>query len=122
VLPLIQGESRTISVLLFNTDGSPFLYTGTLSELLVKVYASVSAASIQKKFSLSQVTPIYQRLGTTNQGIMGFQFALSAADTATIAANNAGLPMTAVFTDNAGDVFETDFITAFTVSVPVVQT
>lgn len=122
-ISLTQGESRTISVYLFEPDGSPVIYTATLTELLVKIYTSVSLASIQKKFSTSQVTPLYLRPGATgtNTGIIGFQFQLAAADTAQIAANNPGVPMTATFTDSGGNVLEYDFLAAFSATLPVVQ-
>lgn len=123
-IPLIQGESRIITCFLFNPDGSPFVYTPTMTNIALKIFSQINQSSIQKNYtdSPSKVTPITCSGGAV--GIIGFQFTLTAADTALMAPNNAGLPMTAKFTDNAspGNIFEVDFIAAFNVTPTVVTT
>jgi hypothetical protein len=120
-IPLTQGESRNISIFLFNSDGTPFTYSGTISELLLKIFSTINQASIQKKYSLSQVTPITES-GGASSNLIGFSFNLAAADTGSMAPNNSGLPMTATVTDSGGNTFELDFISLFNVTVPVVLT
>lgn len=120
-IPFIQGETRLITVLLFNPDGTPFIYPGgTPSELLLKIFSQINAPSIQKTLSGSLVTLATASGALT--GVFGFQFKLAAADTALMAANNSGLPMAAIFTDSSANKLEIDFSGIFNVSVPVVQT
>lgn len=119
-LPLTQGETRTVTCFLFNADGTPYAWQGTLSELVVKCYANVSAPSIQKKYSLSQVTPVTASGGLA--GIIGFQFTLAAVDTTSMTPNSTGLPMTATLTDASGNVTELDFLQAFNVVQAAVLT
>ncbi len=120
-LPITQGETRVVSVFLFNPDGTPLDYSATITEIFVKVYSNVSAASIHKKLSLSEVTAITKG-GPLASNLIGFQFALAAADTGIMAANNSGLPMIATITDSGGKILELDFIAVFNVSLPAVQT
>lgn len=118
-IPLIQGESRTITAWLSGSNGAP-IPVASLSEIVVKVFSQINQASIVKKLSLSQVTQI-QLSGISGYNLAGFQFTLSAADTASMAANNSGLPMKAVVTVGT-DTLEFDFAAAFNVSTPVVTT
>lgn len=118
-IPFVQGESRTITVWLRNENGTPFVYTGTLEELFLKIYANISVGSIAKKFSLEQVTPI--EVSGPIAGIIGFEFSLLPADTVKMAANNSGLAMSAFFTDDAANVLELDFQALFDVGIPAVQ-
>lgn len=119
-IAITQGESRVISVFLFNNDGSPYVFSGAVSELLVKAFSAINQSSIQKKLSLSEVTLINLTGGFS--GMTGFQFVLSSANTTSMAANNSGLPMIATITDNDSNVLELDFISIFNVTAPVVLT
>lgn len=116
-----QGETKTISVFLFNPDGSPFTYSGTVTELALKIFSSINAASISKKLSLSTVTLI-NSAGAFVSTLTGFQFSLNSADTTSMAVNNSGLPMVANVTDSDGNILEIDFIALFNVTGPVVTT
>ncbi len=113
---LIQGETKTIKVFLFNDDGSPHFVSGTISELLVKVLASINGPSIQKLFSASQITLISDSV----LGLFGFQFVLASADTTSMAGNNSGLPMVANITTSTGQKIDFNFQSAFQVEVPAV--
>jgi len=120
-IPLTKGESRLISVYLFNPDGTPFDYSATIVEILVKVFSNINQTSIQKRLTTLGVAAI-TKAGASASNFIGFQFALSATDTGNMAANNSGLPMTVTVTDSSGNVLELDFISIFNVTPPVVLT
>lgn len=120
-IPLTKGESRIITVFLFDSNGVPFSYSGTITEIDLKIFSTISVASIRKKLSLSEVTAITQA-GPQTSNLIGFQFSLSAANTNAMAANNSGLPMTATITDSGTNVLELDFLEIFKVTDPVVLT
>jgi hypothetical protein len=115
---LTSGETKGISFFLFNADGSPLFISGTISDILVKIYTSPNAASIHKLLSMSQVTKIADSV----LGMFGFAFTLAAADTLLMASNNAGLPVRVTLTMSDGSSIELDFLSIFNVLVPSVQT
>jgi hypothetical protein len=121
-IPLVWGESRVINAYLINPDGTPFVYTGTPSEILVKIFSNINQTSIKKKLSLSQVS-LFSVSGIQT-GVIGIQFTLLASETPNMAANNSGLPMSIAFTDseNPANVLEIDFESVFNVSQPRIQT
>lgn len=116
---IVQGESRDVTLFLFNDDGTPLVYTPTPTEILVKIYSTINQASIQYKQSLAKVVAV---ASTQLGGIIGLKFTLAAADSQGMAPNNSGLPMSAIFTDGSGNVLELDFQSAFNVSAPLIQT
>ena len=118
---LTRGETKTVSVFLFNKDGSPFVFPATVTELLVKVFSNISQMSIQKTFTGALVT-LFECAALGGAGLFGFQFTLLPADTNQMAANAAPLPMTATITDSSGNVTELDFLAVFEVEVPAVLT
>lgn len=120
-IPLTQGESRTINVFFENANGSPFVIPGTISAIVLKIFSTINAASIQKTLAGATVSAITLD-GAIKSGMIGLQFTLLAADTSSMAANNSGLPMTATITDSLGNITELDFISLFNVSLPVVLT
>ena len=115
-ISLIQGDTKTIKCFLFNEDGSPRFILGTITELLVKVLASINGPSIQKRYSTSQVTLIKD----DTLGLFGFEFTLSSADTLSMAANNSGLPLTAEITLSTGATIGINIQSGFDVQLPVV--
>lgn len=118
-IPITRGETKVVTMTLFNPDGTLFVYTAVLAEILVKVFSNISQASIQKRLSLAAVTPLTcAALG----GMIGFQFTLLPADTNMMAANNSSLPMLAVITDVGGNVTELNFLAVFSVDTPAVLT
>lgn len=116
-IPVIQGETKNIQVLLFQKNGLPFVYKATVTEIFVKVFSQITQASIQKKLSLSSVDKI---MSADLGGMIGFSFTLSSTDTPNMAVNNSGLPMSVSITDNSGNVSEIDFQGSFSVSAPLV--
>jgi hypothetical protein len=118
---ITQGESDVVKVFMFAPSGAP-LFTSlvgrTVSELELKIFSTINAASILKKFSLSQVTVIKD----DTLGLFGFSFALASADSAAMAANNAGLPMSAILTLSDGTIEQFDFLAVFMILVGAVLT
>lgn len=113
-LPLIRGESRTVSIYLFNPDGTPFDYSQTISTIAAKIFSAPNVAAITK-------TPTaLSKAGASTSGLIGIQFSLTGTDTNSMAANSVGLPMSMKITDSLGGVLEVDFATLFTVTDPVV--
>lgn len=119
VLPLIVGESRQITVYLFEDNGLPFSLSDVPTEVLVKVFSNINQASIKKKLSTSDVALISQA-GAVTSNLIGLQFTLATTDTALMAPNNNGLPMS--ITINGSKVTELDIAAAFSVAVPLIQT
>lgn len=117
-IPLTQGEARTLTVLLQKPDGSPFVIPeASYDEIIVKVYKGVSGSPIQKLLSTSAVTEITsEALG----GLIGFRFALTAVETATIVANSSGIPVMATFSLNSVVMTELNFLEMLLVDVPVI--
>jgi hypothetical protein len=115
-----QGEVRTVTMFLFSSQGIPLVIPGTISTIVLKIFSTGNNASIQKTLAATQVTAITQ--AGVNPGLIGFQFALAAADTLSMAANNSGLPMIATFIDSAGNVTQIDFQAVFNVEAPTVVT
>lgn len=113
-----QGESKTAKLFLFNADGSPFFISGTISEIVIKIFSTINAASIVKKLSLSQVT----KIADSTLGCFGFQWLMASADTAAMAANNTGLPGRVTLTMSDGTTKEYDFVALFLVEPPTVNT
>jgi len=120
-IPLTQGESRLINMFFLHTDGSPFVIPGTISAIVLKIFSSINAASIQKTLAATTAAPITMA-GSIASGMIGVSFSLLAADTTSMAPNNSGLPMTATITDSAGNITELDFISVFNVVPPAVLT
>lgn len=120
-IPITQGEGRTITVYLFNTDGTPLMFTGTVSTFVAKIFSQIAQASIQKTLAASTLAVI-SKAGAVTSNVIGFQFTLQPADTSSMAPNNAGLPMTATIVDTSGNTLELDFPSVFEVTVPVVTT
>lgn len=116
-LPITQGQTSSISLFLFNDDGTPYVWSGSLGSVLAKIFSGISQAPIMKSVALSSLTEI-----TSSQlsGAFGVQFVLSATDTQSMAANNNGVPMTLTFTDSGGAVTEIDIPQAFSVSAPLI--
>lgn len=115
VISLTQGETKSVQAFMYNADGTPLFVSGTISEILVKVFSQINQAAIQKTLGMSQVT----KISDSTLGCFGFSFVLAAADTASMAANNSGLPMSATFTMSDGSIKEYEFQGAFDVSTPV---
>ncbi len=119
-IPFTQGETRLVTLWLFLANGLPFVIPGTISTAVLKIFSGVNQASIQK--TLAGATVTLTAVSGSKAGTIGFQFPLTAADTASMAANNSGLPMIATLTDSGGLVYEFDFVSLFNVGVPAVIT
>ncbi len=118
-IQMTQGESRTIKVFPLNADGTPMVFTATLSTIVAAIYTTVNLASIKKSLALSNLTKL---ISTDPAGCLGFEFTLTGADTASIVENSSGIPMLITITDSAGNVTELNFLEAFLIDVPVVLT
>lgn len=116
-IPLSQGESRTIKIFFQNDDGTPLVFTGTISEIVAKIYTGVSSASIQKTLTAVTITKL---LSTDPAGMQGIEFNLTAANTAAIVANSSGIPVLVTITDSLGAVTELNFLELLLIDVPVV--
>lgn len=115
-ISLTQGESKIIKIFPQNADGTPFVITDTISEIVIKIYTGVSTPSLQKKLSLSTVTKL---LSTDPAGCMGFECPISATDSAGFVANSSGLPILITVTTSVG-VIELNIQEGLLVDQPVV--
>ena len=120
-LPCTQGETKTVSIHLMQANGLPYLIPGTISTAVAKIFSSINGASIQKTLAATTLSLITTTINSVVY-TTGFRFQLSAADTTSMAANNSGLPMICTLTDSSNNVFEFDFQSMFSVSVPAVTT
>lgn len=120
-LPLTQGETKTVTVNLMQSNGLPFLIPGTISTAVAKIFSSINGASIQKTLAAATLSLVTMTINSVVYTV-GFRFQLLAADTTSMAANNSGLPMICTLTDSGGNVFEFDFQSMFSVAVPAVTT
>ena len=114
-ISLTQGDTKTITFFPQLPNGAPLVYKATVATIVVKVYSQINQASIQKTLAATTVT---QCTCTALGGVIGYQFVLEAADTASMAANNSGLPMSVTVTDSSGNVTQYDVQGGFDVGVP----
>ena len=114
-LAFSQGDIKTIRAYLFDKDGAPYP-AASVGEVIVKISKGLQVAALQKTLGNADVT-----LLTGLGGTIGFQFALSAADTASLPVSST-IAMSIKIEDNASPTtsFEVDVPNAFDVSAPLV--
>jgi len=116
-LPVNQGETKVVTLLALLPNGAPQVIPDPQATIVVKIFSQINQSPIQKTLAGSTVTPV---VCAVLGGQIGYQFTLTAADTAGMAGNNSGLPLSVTATDSGSKVTLIEVPAAFSVSVPVV--
>lgn len=110
-----QGEKKTIQIFFFKSNGAPYAFLGTITEIKVRISRGASYSAIEKLLSLTGVTKI---TSTELAGSIGVSFALSDTETLGMPVNaTTGLSVT-VSTSSTTD--EVDVPSAINVQAALV--